>query len=193
MARSADSSHDSAAQQAEPIAPIKRFNRKESDPVVADLQRLSIDQLDALFRQGAAPRFKEIEGATAGGLLTRRDRRWIFKILYQLLLDCRWSRWSGKGFTSTFDDAARGRGVNLFYNRIFPLRYRFKTYVAVAEADGEACLRLEYALGSILWGTIDDMRTINEGVFLGRIHYRFPWRRQRIDLGYFVLCALIPE
>ena len=193
MAQSAESPYNSGTQRVEPKAPVKRFTRQESESVIADLRRLSVDQLDPKFRQGAVPRFNEIEGSTAGDWLAKRAKHWWAQAFIKLVLDSRWGRWSGKGYSTTFDDAARGRGINLFYNRIFPVRYRFKTYVTEAQMDGEPCLRMEYPFGSIMWGLIDDIRRIDEGVFLGQMHFRFPWRRQRIDLGYFVLCALQRE
>ena len=193
MTQSAESPYNSRSQRLEPSAPVKRFTRQESESVVADLQQNAVDQLDAMFRQGAVPWFNEIEGGTAGAWLAKRTNHWWAQAFIKLVLDSPWGRWSGKGFLTTFDDAARGRGVNLFYNRFFPARYRLKTYVTKAHVDGEACLRLEYPFGSIMWGLIDDVRRIDEGVFLGQMHFRFPWSRQRIDLGYFVLCALRRE
>ncbi len=43
------------------------------------------------------------------------------------------------------------------------------------QVDGDDCLRLEYPFGSIMWGLIDAVRRIDEGVFLGQVHLSSQW------------------
>jgi hypothetical protein len=83
--------------------------------------------------------------------------------------------------------------VNLFRNRLWPRRYRLETYIKGAEADHEPCLTLEYPFPSLMYGLIDDVRKIDDGVLLGQMLYKFPWRKGRLFLGYFLLCALTPS
>ncbi len=101
-----------------------------------------------------------------------------------------WARWSGKGFFTPFGEQEIGRGANLFQNRFRPVRYKLDTFIKKAEVDDNSCLTLKYPLGSIMYGLIDDVRVIEDGVFLGQMHFKFFWRRSRVFIGYFVLCAL---
>jgi hypothetical protein len=59
-----------------------------------------------------------------------------------------------------------------------------------SETDGRQCLVIRYPFGSLMYGLIDEVRQIEDGVFLGQMLYKFPWKRKRIFIGYFVLCAL---
>ena len=44
-----------------------------------------------------------------------------------------------------------------------------------------------------MYGLIDDVRQIDDGVLLGQMHFRFPWQRSRTFIGYFVLCVIHAE
>lgn len=187
----------------------KRFTEEEAQAVIAKLGPNTLVELDSRFREGRVPAFEEIEGRTAGGWLAKsREDYWWSNLFIKVFLDSPWARWSGKGFITSFGERKSGgehesggehrsageeklgRGANLFRNRFRPVRYRLDTFIKKAEADDSPCLTLRYPLGSIMYGLIDDVRVIDDGVFLGQMYYKFLWRRHRVFIGYFVLCAL---
>jgi hypothetical protein len=173
---------------------ITRYSYEEATPIITRLQQHPLSRLDLLFKDAGVPTFEEIEGRTAGGWLARSPKDyWWARLFIKVFLDSPWARWSGKGFFTPFDKEKRGRGANLFRNQFKPIRYPLETYIKVAEVDDNLCLTLEYPFGSLMYGLIDDVRKIEDGVFLGQMQYKFPWQKKRLFLGYFVLCALQPD
>ncbi len=170
----------------------RRFERQDAIRIIEEMQHEGIEQLDERFRRGSVPRFAEIEGRTRGGWLARRNRRFWADAFIKVALDSPWARWSGKGFWTSFDGVGTGRGANLFDNRILPTRLRYETFLRRAAFDGRPCLTLRYPVLSPMWGLVDDVRRVEEGVFLGQMLYKFPWEKRRLNLGYFALCALQP-
>lgn len=171
----------------------RRFTRAEAAGIIAQLQRATVEELDGRFASGDVPPFAAIAGDTAGGWLARPEPRWWAEAFIRFGLDSPWARWTGKRFITPFDEGPIGSGINLFDNRLLPLRYPFRTYIKHAEFDGRPCFTLEYPFLSAMWGLIDDMRRIEPGVLLGRFEFRFPWQKRRRSLGYFVLVALARE
>lgn len=169
---------------------MTRFSSDEAQEKIKELQERSPAALDQRFEEGGVPTFEEIRGPTAGGWLAEHQQPWWAHLFVRLTLANPLARWTGKGFVIPFGEDRTGSGVNLFDNRVLPLRYQFRTYVRPARYDGDPCLALRYPFGSIMWGLVDDVRRIEEGVFLGRMVYRFPWEWKRRFIGYFVLCAL---
>ena len=169
----------------------KRYIQAESKAIHTELQALSLEQLDAKFRHGEVPLFEEIEGHTAGAWLAKSPNSyWWAESFIKVFLNSPWARWTGKGFFTPFDHDRRGKGGNLFNNHFGRVRYRLATYIKKAEVDENKVLVLRYPKFSLMYGLIDDVRKIDDGVFLGQMHYRFPWQKSRIFIGYFVLCSL---
>ena len=136
--------------------------------------------------------FEEIEGATTGSFLAwnAKNPRWI-KFFINFLFHSFFARWTGKKFFTPFDKNKKGKGVNLFQNKVLPCRFRFDTYIKQAFSDKELCLALDYRRYlSLMFGLIDDVRKIEAGIFLGQMYYKFPWKKELYFLGYFVLCPL---
>lgn len=170
---------------------LKRFTQEEAQANIARLGPFSQGDLDSMFREGRVPDFEEIEGRTAGGWLAKPpEHYWWSDLFIKVFLASPWARWSGKGFFTPFGEKKIGRGANLFRNRFRPVRYKLDTFIKKAEVDDNPCLTLRYPFGSIMYGLIDDVRTTEDGVFLGQMHFKFFWRRDRVFIGYFVLCAL---
>ncbi|TIL43296.1 hypothetical protein [Mesorhizobium sp.] len=168
-----------------------RYSVEESKGIHIRLQRLGLPALDELFRSGKVPNFEDIKGETSGAWLAKPARDyWWADWFIKVFLASPWARWTGKVFLTRFDRKLHGRGANLFSNRIRPVRYRLETFIKRAEVDENDCLTLRYPFGSIMYGLIDDVRQIEDGVLLGQMHYKFPWQRGRIFIGYFVLCVL---
>lgn len=176
------------------ISGLVRYTEAEARSIHARLMPCSVEELGSRFSSGVVPTFSEIRGRTAGEWLAKSpEDYWWAKWFIKVFLDSSWARWTGKGFFTPFGAQQRGRGANLFNNGILPIRYKLATYLKPAEMDGNPCLCLRYPFGSLMYGLIDDVRKIEPGVFLGQMLYKFPWLKQRVFIGYFVLCALKTE
>jgi hypothetical protein len=172
----------------------RKYSPEESRAVHARLQALTLRDLDELFRSGEVPRFEEVQGETSGAWLAKPPQDyWWARWFIRIFLASPWARWTGKAFLTPFDQHTRGRGANVFANKVRPVRYRLETFIKKAEVDERNCLTLRYRFGSIMYGLIDDVRRIEDGVLLGQMHYRFPWQRRRTFIGYFSLCVLRPR
>jgi len=170
----------------------KRYSSEEARTIMARLGGYSFDALGPLFKEGKTPFFEEIEGNTAGSFLAWNPKasRWM-KLLTGIAFDNSFARWTGKRFITPFDEEKKGKGVNLYQNRILPCRYQFNTCFQKALLDDNSCLALHYArFPSPMSGTLDELRRIEEGVFLGQAHHKFPGGKEHSFLVYFVLCAL---
>lgn len=170
------------------------------DERIAKLKKNDLNGLHSLFSEGVVPSFEEIKGKTAGSFLAWNPANpWFMEFSVRILFDSPVARWTGKEFFSPFGPSAgsrqveekRGRGVNLFKNRILPNRFRFDTYIKKAYSDQKPCLALDYRpYFSLMSGLIDDVRKIEDGVFLGQMYHKFLWEKELQFLGYFALCAL---
>ena len=154
---------------------------------IAEMQALSLDELERRFESGQVPTFARVVGPTTGAWLHRETQPWWAAVFVRIALDSPWARWSGKGFVLPFDEAQPGAGMNLFANRVLPLRLQFETRVRNADHDGKPCLALIYPRGSVMRGLIDDVREVADGTLLGHMVYRFPGRRTPHFVGYFTL------
>jgi len=170
----------------------RRYSNEEAKTIMAKLREYSFDDLHPLFKEGKTPFFEEIEGDTAGSFLAwNPETHWWIKLLTRIVFDNPFARWTGKRFITPFDEEGRGEGVNVFRNRILPYRYQFDTCIKKALLDQNSCLALDYApFPSPMFGTLDELRRIEDGVFLGQGHHKFPWEKEHSFLVYFVLCAL---
>ncbi len=171
---------------------VERRSREGALAIISKLQRDSFDDLDLVFEQGTAPSFDEIEGDTAGGLLAWHPQApWWSKPLGMVCFDNPLSRWAGKAFIKRFSEGETGEGLNRFHNRIKPRRFPFVTRIESEIAGQSPCLTLDYCrFPGTLFSTRDELRTIEDGVFLGRAYSKLPWDKERWFLRYFVLCAL---
>jgi hypothetical protein len=174
-----------------PIRATRSFRQAEAEAIHTRLAKLSLSELDTQFQAATAPEFPAIQGNTAGAWLAKPPQDyWWARWFIRVFLNSPWARWSGKGFRTSYQDGARGKGVNLFRNRFRPQRFPMDLYLAPSETDGASCLVIRYRPGSLMYGLIDEVRQLEEGVFLGQMLFKFPWRRNRLFIGYFVLCAL---
>jgi len=170
----------------------KRYSLEDAQTIIAKFKKYSFDDLHKLFKQGKAPSFDEIEGDTLGSLLALNPKAvWWKKAAAGILFDSPLARWAGKRFVTPFDEEKKGKGINLFRNRIFPRRFRIDTYVTKAQLDQNPCLTVAYPhFPSSMFGIRDELRRIDEGVFLGQAHAKLIWGKQYSVQGYFLLCAL---
>jgi len=174
------------------IVSAERHSTENAQAIMARLSGYSFDDLHPLFQEGKTPSFEEIEGDTAGSIFAWNPKTsWRMKLLTRILFDSPFARWTGKRFVTRFDEDERGKGINLYQNRILRHRFSFDTCIKKSMFDQNPCLALVYApFPSPTFGTIDELRRIEDGVFLGQGYHKFPWEREHSLLGYFVLCAL---
>lgn len=170
----------------------KRHSRGEAQASMAKLREYTFNDLHPLFSDGKPPSFEEIEGDTAGSFLAWNPKTpWSMRLLTRIGFDNPFARWTGKRFLTRFDKDTRGKGLNLYQNRILPRRFSFDTCIKESLFDQNPCLALDYApFPSPMFGTVDELRRIEDGVFLGQGCHKFPWEKEHSFLVYFVLCAL---
>ncbi|MBM3156569.1 MAG: hypothetical protein FJ004_04715 [Chloroflexi bacterium] len=170
----------------------KRHSIADAQKIIARFKEYAFDDFHKVFSEGKAPSFAEIEGDTLGGFLALRPGSgWWRKAALASTFDNPLARWTGKRFITPFAEDKTGTGVNLFRNRIFPQRFGIDTSIGESLFDRKPCLVVNYThFPSSLFGLRDELRRIDDGVFLGQGHQRLPWGKQYSLQGYFVLCAL---
>ena len=170
---------------------IKRYSSEEAQAIMAKLREYTFEDLHPLFKEGREPHFEEIEGDTAGSFLAwNPETAWSLRLLTRIGFDNPLARWTGKRFLSSFDRDNKGKGLNLYQNLLLPRRFSFNTCVRKSMFDQNQCLALVYSpFPSPMAGTIDELRKIEEGVFLGQGYHKSPWEKEYSLLTYFVLCA----
>ena len=165
--------HGKAYRQGDDMLPKHRFE---------DLRQRTFDELETYFHQGTAPTLQEMTGDTDGQFLAwRPGSGWPMKVIVWFLF----RKWLGKRFHQSKPDTSSSEGINLFQGG--SLRYAFRTYVCPGRTDGAPCLRLDYSIDGLMRGLVDDVRTIDGGLVLGQIHYRFFWQKEPIFYLYFAL------
>lgn len=173
------------------ITPIKRHSRRDAQAIIAKYKKYSFDELHRLFEQGKAPIFEEIEGNTTGSFLALNPKTgWWRKLGLKIFFDNPLARWTGKRFTTPFYEEKMGKGINLFQNRILPQRFPIDTYVKKSLSDQNLCLTIAYPhFPSRMFGLLDELRRIDDGVFLGQGYHKLLWGKEHSLQGYFVLCT----
>lgn len=171
---------------------IQRHSVDDAQTIISRLKELSFNDLHPLFREGNIPTYEEVEGDIAGSFLAWNPKTGrTLKLLTNIGFNNPLARWTGKKFINRFDDNTKGKGLNLYQNRILPRRFYFDTCIQNSMFDQNPCLALIYSpLPSPMAGTIDELRKIEHGVFLGQGYHKFPWQNEYSMLTYFVLCAL---
>ena len=170
----------------------KRYSLEDAQAIVAKFKECSFDDFHRLFSEGKTPSFDEIEGDTAGSFLALNPKAGLWrKLALAIAFDNPLARWTGKRFTTPFEKERMGKGINLFRNRIFPQRFGVNTSIEESLFDLKPCLVITYPyFPSSVFGLRDELRRIDDGVFLGQGHHRLPWGKVYSLQGYFLLCAL---
>ena len=174
----------------------RRYSLEDAQTIIAKFKKYSFDELHKLFKEGKAPSFDEIEGNTAGSFLALNPKAaWWRKAALVITLAITFAnplaRWKGKRFVTPFDEEKKGKGINLFQNRLFPQRFGIDTSIEKSLFDQKPCLAVTYPhFPSSLFGLRDELRRIDDGVLLGQGHHKLPWGKQYALQGYFVLCAV---
>lgn len=158
-----------------------------------NLKEKSFEELHLLFRNGALPKFEEFDGETTGQFLAFNPKiSSLIKFFMKVLFESHIGRWTGKKFITPFDTENKGTGANLFKNKILPQRFRFETYIKESFFDGNPCLVLDYKpYRSLMFGLVDDVRKIEDGILLGQMRFKFPMKNNFTFIGYFALLKRI--
>ncbi|ODS30288.1 MAG: hypothetical protein SCARUB_04605 [Candidatus Scalindua rubra] len=169
-----------------------RYSVTEARVIIEQLKKCSISDLNTLFNVETLPMFEELEGETAGAILALNPKNpWWLMCMIKILFKSPLGQWTGKKFLTSFNKGKNGYGINLFKSKFLTCLFKFDTYIKNAYVDDKPCLALDYrAHRSSIFGLVDDVRKIKDGLVLGRAYYKFPWRKQMWLVGYFVLCAL---
>ena len=171
---------------------LKRYSLEDAEAIIAKFKEHSFDDFHKLFNEGKVPSFDEIEGDTFGSFLALNPKAgWWRKAALAIAFDNPLAHWTGKRFISTFDGEKKGEGTNLFRNRFFPQRFGINISIEKSLFDQKHCLVVTYPhFPSSVFGLRDELRRIDDGVFLGQGHHRLPWGKEYSLQGYFLLCAL---
>lgn len=174
------------------VIQAKRHSFEDAQRIIAKFKGYSFNDSHKLFKEGKAPTFAEIEGDTLGSFLALNPKAgWWRKAALAITFDNPLARWTGKRFIIPFAEDKIGKGVNLFKNRIFPQRFGIETSIGKSLFDQKPCLVVTYPhFPSSLFGLQDELRRIDDGVFLGQGHQKLLRGKQYSLQGYFVLCAL---
>ncbi|MEF8873593.1 MAG: hypothetical protein V5A88_02855 [Candidatus Thermoplasmatota archaeon] len=166
------------------------YTEEEAEEILSDLDKKSLSELESLFKKGNIPSYDDVEGETLGKFIGwNEENPRLVNFFVKLLFESPIGRWTGKEFSESFEDEERGSGINLFQNMLFPQRFPFDTYITEANLDGEPSMSLDYRpYYSLMSRLVDYVRLIKPGVVLGRMHYRYPLKKETSFLGYFSLC-----
>lgn len=152
-----------------------------------DLPGLSEDKLDQLFLKSPSPSLEEVNGPHEGRVLAAGwfplNRKEGLDLINQ-----NWLPWKGKVFTPL--DPAKGRGKNrMRLGQIWGEdTFDFESRIEPSLFGGGDCYVLDYDLtGNALWlrPVRDEMKKIQEGLYLGRALYRIGGEHQFVL--YFAL------
>jgi hypothetical protein len=171
---------------------LKRYSLEDAEAIIAKFKEHSFDDFHKLFNEGKVPSFDEIEGDTFGSFLALNPKAgWWRKAALVITFANPLARWKGKRFVTPFDGEKKGEGTNLFRNRFFPQRFGINISIEKSLFDQKPCLVVTYPhFPSSVFGLRDELRRIDDGVFLGQGHHRLPWGKEYSLQGYFLLCAL---
>ena len=154
---------------------------------LSTLTRLPASELLALYAELEAPDTAEMQGEYAATLLAQLHPliallgRWsIYNPLYP-------GYWLAKGFAPT-DSPNRGRGYNLFrYRNRMVTRWPMQTLVHPSRFDGKPAYQLVYPAYQSIVGRlhmIDELRRVDEGLYLGFGTCGFTRRQRRLRLPF---------
>lgn len=159
------------------------------------LALLDSEALEELFAAADAFPLESLQGHPRGRVLAVPgwDRGLAAGLLRRLHASSLWP-WEGKSFASR-PGAAEGRGINRAllptHRGVFP----FRTYSTASVVDGKPCLAIDYDVKQnprAARPIYDEVRKLDEGLYLGRGMRRRPGREPRLVL-WFALDSTLPD
>jgi hypothetical protein len=173
------------------IAPAAAPRRQQS---LDGLALLDSPALEALFASAHPFPAEGLQGHPRGRVLAipGGDRGLAASVLRVLHKSPLWP-WEGKSFRG----GAEGQGAGI--NRVsMPLRiglFPFRTYATASVVDGKPCFAIDYDVPEnprVARAIYDEVRKVDEGLYLGRGMRRRPGREPRLVL-WFALDATIDD
>jgi hypothetical protein len=152
-----------------------------------DLAYLPAAELDALYARGKNPRISDLEGPTRGIFLaTPRDPERLLKLLARVRRS-RLALWRGKTFAGV--RGGEGEGYNRLLSDARPwIVCPFYTRVITSRVGAFQAIELDYNHPKnprVFRGMRDELRQLNERVYLGRWYMRVLGRE--LFVGFFGL------
>jgi hypothetical protein len=172
------------------ISLVKRFSQIEARTILLNYQKYSFENLNRLFMESITPTYEEIAGETAGVTVLCPRCGWFCKFLATVFFNCSFSRWKGKIFISPFGKDQAGKVVNQYGNRLAPRRFIMLSSIVPATSDHKSCVKLTYTFPWSTFRTYDEIRKVEDGVFLGQTYQKLPFAKKYELIAYFILCAL---
>jgi hypothetical protein len=172
---------------------VKRFSQIETQTILSNYQKYSCENLSRLFMEGISPKYEEIAGETAGVSVLCPWCGWLTKFLAIVLFNCSFSRWKGKIFISPFKKDQAGKVLNQYGNRLAPRRFNMLSNIVPATSDHKSCVKLTYTFPWSTFRAYDEIRKVEDGVFLGQTYQKLPFAKKYELKAYFILCALKPS
>lgn len=154
-----------------------------------DLARLSVRELEALYREASAPASLDgLAGAPVGRMLTVRGPldRARARGRVARLARAAFFPWRGKSFEAF--DAEHGEGINRVH--LLGERFRFGLSFDRSAIDGAPCVLLDYDRPDNPWlirQIRDELRELRPGLFLGPA--LFKRRRDPVLVLWFAIDA----
>lgn len=159
------------------------------------LAQLDAEQCEAMFAEAEAFPFESLTGHPRGRVLAipGKDHGAVGALMRTLHASPFWI-WEGKSFALR-PGAVEGIGINRV--RLFGRRgmFPYRTYPAASVVDGKACFAIDYDLpqnparARLIY---DEVRKVDEGLYLGRGMRRRPGREPHLVL-WFALDANIAD
>jgi len=168
----------------------KRFSKNEAQTILLNYQKYSCENLDRLFMESITSAYEEIAGETAGAIVLCPRCGWFTKFLATVLFNCSFSRWKGKVFISPFKKDQGGKVLNQYGNRLVPRRFIMLSSIVPATSDHKSCVKLTYTFPWSTFRAYDEIRKVEDGVFLGQTYQKLPFAKKYELKAYFILCAL---
>jgi hypothetical protein len=169
---------------------VKRFSRIEAQTILLNYKNFPFERLNQLFMESITPTYEEIAGETAGVIVLCPKCGWSTKFLATVLFNCSCSRWKGKIFISPFEKDQAGKVLNQYGNRLAPRRFTMLSSIEPATSDRKSCVKLTYAFPLSTFRAYDEIRKVEDGVFLGQTYQKLPFTKKYELKAYFILCAL---
>lgn len=132
------------------------------------LARMSVAELEAVYRDGTVPAIDVLDGAPRGRMLTIRGPLgwWGPRRVLGAVARSRLFPWRGKSFHAS--DAEHGGGINR--TTLLGERFPFETRIEPSAIDGAPCIRLDYGDPRnpfFIRAIRDELREVGPGLHLG--------------------------
>ena len=97
-----------------------RYSETEAMVIIEQLKKSPISDLDTLFNRATLPIFEDLEGKTAGAILTLNPKNpWWLTGIFHVAFKSPLGKWTGKKRLTSFNEGEKSYGINLFDSKYF--------------------------------------------------------------------------